>query len=242
MKKQFLYPALIFSLITFILTQAFGRTLKIDVTTKSYSGNQAPKSAVAIWIQTTDKKLIKTLAIWGIEASFMLRDWRNITGLGSGGFFDTSNFDGFTGATREAHTNPLQISWDCKDSLGNLVSGEIEFCIEMTESDYWWGTGEVYHGKKGVGKVSIDEHSKVVYGDTSSNCFSNFKATYNGTSSIKHIKGNNFNSKIKLNLNSLLQQLDIKLDTHLPGPKFLSIINLKGERINKLNTIKENYY
>ena len=166
-----------------LLSPCFSQKIDFEVKTESYGGPVAPKHAAAIWIQTPDNKYVNTVEVWSYGYNFCLMIWRTVTGL-----LIEGAFDGITQATILEHTEPLQVSWDCKDTAGNFVPhGTYEFWVEMAESEYYWkllDTNEVYHGRYAKGTIEIDNTGKVAYGDTSDIAFSMFKATYDPTSGI----------------------------------------------------------
>ena len=239
MKTHF-YSTLFSLFITiFLIIPCFSQKLDIEVTTKSYGGNQAPKTALGIWIQSTQNKHIKTLGIWGIDPSYMLRNWRIITGIADTGVFDTSTFDGLAAATRMNHNDPINIQWNCKDSSGNIVDdGDYEFWVEMQEQDYWWGPTEPYPGRVTHGTITIDNQAKVVYGDTSDTCFSDFKATYDPTIGIIYSgKKHSSNTSFSYWYNPTIGELTVTLNSSIDRFAVIQIFDLKGTLINKASPV-----
>lgn len=244
MKKHFYVSYIAAFVVILLALPCIGQKLDIEVTTKSYGGSHAPENAIGVWIQSTQSKHIRTLAIWGIDPSYMLKNWRIITGLADTGFFDTSTFDGFTAATRPDHSSPVEISWNCKDSSGNIVAdGDYQFWVEMMEEDYWWGMSdpnEVYYGRVAHGTITIDDQAKVAHGDTSDTCFSNFKVTYDPTVDIIYlVQKPNHNTSLSYWYNPILRKLTVELNSKYDRSAVLHIVNLKGELINRVSLVSQ---
>ena len=224
-----------------LLSPCFSQKLDIEVKTKSYGGPVSPRHASVIWIQKPGEELVNTIMLWSPQYDICLKNWRTITGL-----IDTGMYDGVTGATLADHSEPLEVSWDCKDTAGNMVpTGSYEFCVEMTESEYYWGPGEEYFGKYAKGTITIDDQAKVAYGDTSDTCFSNFKATYDPTIDIIYQAQKPVNKNpLSYWYNPLMQKLTIKLNSLYDNSAVLHIINLKGELIEtvKIDTESSEFY
>lgn len=224
-----------------LLSPCFSQKLDIEVKTKSYGGVVAPRHAAAIWIQKPGDELVNTIMVWSWQYDFCMKNWRTITGL-----LDTGRYDGVTGATLPDHNEPLQVSWNCKDTAGTIVpEGSYEFCVEMTESEYYWEPGEEYFGRYAKGTIAIDDQAKVAYGDTSDTCFSNFKATYDPTVEIMFHGQKPVNKKsLSYWYNPLMQNLIIKLNSLYDNSAVLHIINLKGELIEivEIDTKSSEFY
>ncbi len=156
-KKENFMRKLHFSLIIIILLilpfTTPGQNIYINAKTESYGGSHAPLNAVVIWIQTSDGKHIYTPQTWGTSTTnWMLKTWRDVTGLGEFGWFD-----GVTEATRQNHDSVLSTSWDCKDTSGKLVEkGSYEIWVEMSESDFYWKEGDVFKGKNANAAILFD--------------------------------------------------------------------------------------
>ncbi len=215
-----------------LLSPCFSQKLDIEVKTKSYGGTVSPRHATVIWIQKPGEELVNTIMLWSPQYDICLKNWRTITGL-----IDTGMYDGVTGATLADHSEPLEVSWDCKDTAGNMApTGSYEFCVEMTESEYYWGPGEEYIGRYAKGTIAIDDQAKVAYGDTSDTCFSNFKATYDPTVDIIYQAQKPVNKKsLSYWYNPGMQKLIVKCHSTFDISAVLHIINLKGAL---LETIK----
>lgn len=219
-----------------LLSPCFSQKLDIEVKTKSYGGGVAPRHAAAIWIQKPGDELVNTVEVWSWQYNFCLKNWRTVTSL-----FIDGEYDAITQATLADHSAPLQVSWNCKDTAGNIVpTGSYEFCVEFAESEYYWGVidpNEEYFGRYAKGSITIDDQAKVVYGDTTTDtCFSNFKATYDPTIDIIY-QAQKPTDKTSLSYwyNPGMQKLTVKLHSLFDISAVLHIINLKGAL---LETIK----
>ncbi len=217
-----------------IVSPCFSQKLDIEATTSTYSGAVAPRHAAAVWIQTPGGELVNTVEVWSYGFNWCLMTWRTITFL-----LDTGAYDAITAATIPDHTAPIKIAWDCKDTAGNLVpDGDYVFCVEMTESEYWWkhnDPNEDYLGKFAYGTIAIDSQSRIAYGDTSDTCISNFKATYSPTAGIISHKQQSFNgSFLSYWYNSATQSLMFTLPPTFNKSAVLNIIDLKGKFVKRL--------
>ena len=214
-----------------LFSPCFSQKLDIEVKTKSYGGVVSPRHAAAIWIQKPGDELVNTIMVWSDQYDFCMKNWRTVTGL-----IDTGLYDGVTGATLPDHNEPLQVSWNCKDTAGTIVpEGSYEFCVEMTESEYYWEPGEEYIGRYAKGSIAIDDQAKVVYGDSSDTCFSNFKATYDPTVDIIYQTQKPVNKKsLSYWYNPVMQKLTVKLNSLYNNSAVLHIINLKGELLEAI--------
>ncbi len=216
-----------------LLVPCLGQKVDIEVKTRSYGGTVAPRHAAAVWIQKSDDEFIKTLDVWSFQYNICLFYWRTASGL-----VDTGIYDAITQATLPGHEDPIKVSWDCKDTSGNLVPhGSYEFCVEFTEKEYWWkyqDPNEIYYGKYTKGTILIDDNDKVAYGDTSDSAFSALKATYSSTGILyqghKPVK----NNIMSYRYNPSVQQVTFQLNPVHTQSAALQILNVKGELIKTL--------
>jgi hypothetical protein len=208
--------------------------LDIEADTRSYQGVVAPRHAAAVWIQTPGGELVNTVMVWSAQFHWCLMHWRTVTFI-----LDTGTYDGVTSATRPGHDIPLAIAWDCKDTSGNLVpDGTYEFCLEMTESEYWWkhnDPNEVYLGRIACGEILIDSTSKIAYGDSSDTCIANLKATYSPTAGILVQKQQSIKSSfLSYQYNPISGRITFTLRTLLDQPSLLNIVDVKGKLVKVL--------
>lgn len=218
-----------------LLSPCFSQKLDIEVKTDSYGGGKAPMHAAAVWIQKPGDELVNTVEVWSYQYNFCLKNWRTAAGLMLSG-----EYDGITQATVADHNTPLQVTWYCKDTAGNMVpDGSYEFCVEFAEDEYYWGAidpNEEYHGKYAKGIITIDNQAKVAYGDTSDTCFSDFKATYDPTIDIIYQARKPVDkSSLSYWYNPGMKKCTVKLHWLFDPSAVLHIINLKGEL---LETVK----
>jgi hypothetical protein len=236
MKTYFYSFTLIFVfLVGILLSPCFSQKLDIEVKTDSYGGGKAPMHAAAVWIQKPGDELVNTVEVWSYQYNFCLKNWRTVTGLMLSG-----EYDGITQATVADHNTPLQVTWNCKDTAGNMVpNGSYEFCVEFAEDEYYWGAidpNEEYHGKCAKGTIVIDDQAKAAYGDTSDTCFSGFKATYDPTIDIIYKAQKPVNrASLSYWYNSGMQKLTVTLHSLFDPSTVLHIVNVKGELIEAIN-------
>ncbi len=228
----------IFILLFFLSGITFGQTLTILAKTESYGGTHAPLSAAVIWIQTPDGEYIATPQAWGLNTSYMLKTWRDVTGLGEFGWFD-----GVTAATRQDHDTTLVVTWDCKNSSGTVVEqGAYEFWVEMSESDFYWKVGDIYHGKSTKGTIQLDPENDtdpVIVEGTTVPEISQITAKYypKGSGINFHNQGNTLGEGITFQSNNVSGQITIHLGRFTPYGGFLRIYNTAGSLIKSISCI-----
>ncbi len=227
--RFFIQPCLFLFLISVLFSPASGQKVDIEVKTKTYGGGKAPRHAVAIWIQTPETKLVKTIEVWSWQYNFCLKNWRTITGL-----FLEGSYDAICQATVPNHDDPLKVVWDCKDSAGNYVPhGTYEFCAEFAENEYYFkfkDSNEVYTGKYTKGTIEIDSTGKVAEGDVSDNSFEDFSAThYPDAGIVLQAQNPGSNAFFTYRYSPETQNVAIKLNTQFERSAVVYITTLKGE-------------
>lgn len=85
---------------------------------------------LAIWVETSSGKFVKTLMVYAAERKF---DLTNYMSNSSG-----NATDAITGATLSSHTTRT-CTWNGKNASGNLVAnGDYKLCMELSDTN---GTG-----------------------------------------------------------------------------------------------------
>ncbi len=218
---------LLFAVLMF--SNLYGRKLDISVNTHTYDGYRAPNNAVVLWIKKASGEFIKTLHVWGPNVNFMLKNWRDASGLGQEGWYD-----GETSATKKEH-NTVKVTWDCKDSTGKAVpDGDYEFWVEFLEDDYFWqvmNPNEEYLGKVTKGTIKIDNSDKTANGIDTSKYFSNFKADYKANVGI--IAGHDritYNQSYAIQYNKGMKQIHIQIHKNtIKTPETFYLASLSGK-------------
>ncbi|MHB9140444.1 MAG: DUF2271 domain-containing protein [Paludibacter sp.] len=104
--------------------------LSVSTLTSSAGGPYAPRNVLAIWIETSSGKFVKTLLVYAAERKF---DLTNFMSNSSG-----NATDAITGATQSSHKTRT-CTWNGKDTSGNLVAnGDYKLCMELSDTN---GTG-----------------------------------------------------------------------------------------------------
>ncbi len=217
-----------------LLSPCFSQKLDIEVKTESFGGPVAPRHAVAIWIQTPENELVNTVEVWSYNHNSSLMTWRVVTGLR-----DTGMYDGITQATIPDHSDPVKITWDCRDIDSNIVPhGTYEFWVEFAEGEYWWKSQdpdeEYIYGRWTKGVIEISDSKAVAYGDTSGPCFTAFKATYVPTGIVFHGKKPGTNTPLSCWYNPAIQKVTIQLNSVFDNSAVLHIIDLKGRIVEAI--------
>ena len=107
--------------------------LSVSVTTSTANGSFAPKNIVAIWIQDSAGKFVKTMMILAGTRKADLTNWVTSTPVGN-------SVDAATGATQSSH-GTRTCTWNATNASKVLVvDGTYTVKMEMTESN---GGGKV---------------------------------------------------------------------------------------------------
>jgi len=87
-----------------------------------------PRNVLAVWIQTSGAAFVKTINRQADTRKLSLVAWNTAAGAG--------DVDAVTGATRQNHTNPVNITWDLKDKQGNVIpDGTYTIRMEVADSN-----------------------------------------------------------------------------------------------------------
>ena len=105
-------------------------TLSVSVLTSSNGGPYAPRNVLAIWVENSSGKFVKTLMVYAAERK------GDLTNFMSNSFGNST--DAKTGATLSSHSTRT-CSWNGKDASGNLMAdGNYKLCFELSDTN---GTG-----------------------------------------------------------------------------------------------------
>jgi hypothetical protein len=85
-----------------------------------------PRNVLAVWIQQTGGTFVKTINRQAATRKLSLVAWNTAAGAG--------DVDAVTGATRQNHTNPVNITWDLKDKQGNVIP-DGTYTVRMETAD-----------------------------------------------------------------------------------------------------------
>lgn len=131
MKKNFLFFVFICLSALSVFAQTNG-TLAISVTTSSTGGNYAPRNVLAIWVEDSSGKFVKTLLAYAATRKTHLNNWETSTTT-AGSVYNVT--DAITGATQSSH-GTRTCSWNGKDFKGNLVAdGNYNLRMELTDKN-----------------------------------------------------------------------------------------------------------
>lgn len=102
--------------------------LSVSVTTSTANGSYAPRNIVAIWIQDSSGKFVKTMMILAANRKADLTNWVTSTPVGN-------SVDATTGATQSSH-GTRTCTWNATNASKALVAdGTYTVKMEMTESN-----------------------------------------------------------------------------------------------------------
>lgn len=131
MKRHIFILLLIFISMHSVSAQTNG-TLAVSVTTSAAGGNYAPRNVLAIWVEDSSGKFVKTLLAYAANRKTHLNGWETST-TAAGSAFNVT--DAITGATQSSH-GTRTCSWNGKDYKGNLVpDGNYSLRMELTDKN-----------------------------------------------------------------------------------------------------------
>lgn len=112
-------------------------TLAVSVTTSSTGGNFAPRNILAIWIEDSSGKFVKTLLAYANIRKTYLNTWEASTTTAGSVY---NSVDAITGATQSSH-GTRTCTWNGTDYAGNLMAdGDYRVRMELTDKN---ATGNV---------------------------------------------------------------------------------------------------
>lgn len=99
---------------------------------RGVSRSYAPQNILAIWVEDSNGKFVKTLLVNARRYNFYLTAWQSVTSAAESRF---NSVDAITGATNMNH-GTRSCTWDGTDYNGKLVAdGTYKVCMELTESN-----------------------------------------------------------------------------------------------------------
>lgn len=124
---------LVFSIFISYLSAQTEGTLTVSATTSQTSiPNYAPKNIVAMWIEDSSGKFVKTLLAYAGERKQHLKTWKGVTTV-AGSAYNT--VDAITGATKTSHA-ARTCTWNSKNRFSVLVAdGTYTLKMELTDND-----------------------------------------------------------------------------------------------------------
>ncbi len=230
MKKNTLL--LTVSLIMLLSIVVLSEGLKVTVSTKTYSGQFAPKNALAIWVMDLETdQYLSTILLSTAAATYEGDELKNYT-LYSAGENDYLPVD----PPRTDHTKEVTGLWDCVTYYDQIVwDGEFIIWVEFSEESTFNPSG-TYNGKTVFDTITIDRSAgfaTVTAPDTE--FFSGFTITYDPSISIKTpFTQKGVGSSLRYRYSPQGNTLLVTSLTNKKAPAFLRIFDLKGALINKL--------
>lgn len=129
MRRNLLILLLSFFCIAQIHAQT-NETLAVSVTTSSTGGNYAPRNILAIWIEDSSGKFVKTLLAYANTRITHLNTWQ-ASSLAAGKEFDKT--DAISGATQSSHATRT-CQWNGTDYAGKLMA-DSDYKVRMELAD-----------------------------------------------------------------------------------------------------------
>jgi hypothetical protein len=157
--------ALLFGLLMLISAVAFGQatpgTVSFTITTLDNNKHYSPDNVMAIWVENSDGKFVKTLQVQAARRKPHLYTWNAKTG--------GNKVDAISGPTLPDY-NTVTVSWNCKDTAGTVVKdGQYKIVTEFT-SEHAQGPLQTVPFIKSVSAVTLSP-AKEAY-------FTNIKLVY----------------------------------------------------------------
>lgn len=107
-------------------------TLSVSVATSSTGGNYAPRNVLAIWVEDSSGKFVKTLLAYADKRKQHLNTWEAAT-TAAGSVYNS--VDAITGATQSSHATRT-CSWNGTDYNKKAVAdGDYKLRMELTDKN-----------------------------------------------------------------------------------------------------------
>jgi hypothetical protein len=101
-------------------------TLRIVATSSAGNGQYAPRNVVAIWIEGPGGAFVKTAGRWAAARRQHLVAWTTAAGA--------ADADAVSGATRQNHVTPLDVTWNLQNRQGQVVPDGM-YTVRMESTD-----------------------------------------------------------------------------------------------------------
>lgn len=132
MMKKILFTTVLVALSVALSFAQTNGTLSVSVVTSSAGGNYAPRNIVAIWIEDSSGKFVKTLLAYANTRITYLNTWEAAT-TAAGSVYN--KVDAVSGATQNSH-GTRTCSWNSTDASGKLVAdGTYTLRMELTDKN-----------------------------------------------------------------------------------------------------------
>lgn len=101
-------------------------SLRIVATSSAGGGQYAPNNVVAIWIEGPGGTFVKTAGRWANVRKQHLVAWTTAAGA--------TDVDAVSGATRQNHATPLDVTWNLQNRQGQVVP-DGTYTVRMESTD-----------------------------------------------------------------------------------------------------------
>jgi hypothetical protein len=119
-------------LFTGLISAQTNGTLSVSVTTSSTGGNYAPRNVLAIWVEDSSGKFVKTLLAYADKRKTHLNTWEASTTTAGSVF---NSIDATTGATQSSHATRT-CTWNGTDYNKKVVAdGDYKLRMELTDKN-----------------------------------------------------------------------------------------------------------
>ncbi len=103
-------------------------TLTVSFTTAPAGGNYAPRNIVAVWIEDSTGRFVRTIGRWANRRVRYLLSWNAAAGAGDA--------DAVSGATRSSHASTLTVTWNGTNKAGQVMpAGMYKIRMELADRD-----------------------------------------------------------------------------------------------------------
>ncbi len=103
-------------------------TLTVSFTTAPAGGNYAPRNIVAVWIEDSTGRFVRTIGRWANRRIRYLLAWNAAAGPGDA--------DAVSGATRSSHNGTLTVTWNGTSKAGQVMpAGMYKIRMELADRD-----------------------------------------------------------------------------------------------------------
>jgi hypothetical protein len=118
--------------VSYLSAQTEGTLTVTATTSQTSTPTYKPKNIVAMWIEDSSGKFVKTLLAYAGERKQHLKTWKGVTSV-AGSMYNT--VDAITGATKTSHA-ARTCTWNGKNRSSALVAdGSYTLKMELTDND-----------------------------------------------------------------------------------------------------------